>query len=49
MALVVQKFGGSSVADVARRLEVNLAQVYLVKHRLSRLLREELERLRAGR
>jgi len=33
------------VGEVARTLNVNAAQVYLAKHRVSRLVREELRRM----
>ena len=33
------------VSEVARTLNVNVAQVYLAKHRVSRLVREELRRM----
>jgi RNA polymerase sigma-70 factor (ECF subfamily) len=36
---------GQSVRDVAHSLGVNVAQVYLVKHRLTRELKREVERL----
>jgi len=36
---------GQSVRDVAESLGVNLAQVYLVKHRLARQFKHEIERL----
>ncbi|MCI0538024.1 MAG: sigma-70 family RNA polymerase sigma factor [Verrucomicrobiales bacterium] len=36
---------GQSVRDVAQSLGVNVAQVYLVKHRLARQFKEEVERL----
>jgi hypothetical protein len=35
------------VTKVTRTLNVNIGQVYLAKHRISRLLRKELERLKA--
>jgi RNA polymerase sigma factor (sigma-70 family) len=36
-----------SVADVARTLRVNPAQVYLAKHRIGRLLKKEVKRLQS--
>jgi hypothetical protein len=35
-------------AQVAKTLGVNIAQVYLVKHRVTNLIREEVRRLEAG-
>jgi RNA polymerase sigma-70 factor (ECF subfamily) len=37
---------GQSVRDVAQSLGVNVAQVYLVKHRLARQFQREIEQLR---
>jgi RNA polymerase sigma-70 factor (ECF subfamily) len=36
------------VAEVARILRVSAAQVYLAKHRISRLLKKELAKLERG-
>jgi hypothetical protein len=36
------------VADVARILRVSAAKVYLAKHRISRLLKEEVAKLERG-
>ena len=33
------------MGEVARTLNVNAAQVYLAKHRISRMVREELRRM----
>lgn len=37
---------GWGARDVARSLGVSLAQVYLTKHRISALLKREIQRLR---
>ena len=37
---------GQSVRDVAESLGVNVAQVYLVKHRLARQFKEEIDLLK---
>jgi RNA polymerase sigma-70 factor (ECF subfamily) len=36
------------VRDVARTMHVNIAQVYLAKHRITRLAKKELQRLETG-
>jgi RNA polymerase sigma-70 factor (ECF subfamily) len=38
--------GDLSLGQVARKLHVSLAQVYLARHRVGRLLRKEIDRLR---
>jgi hypothetical protein len=38
---------GLSSRDTAKALGVNIARVYLVKHRIERLLRAEVARLQA--
>ena len=36
-----------SLSQVAKKLDVSLAQVYLARHRVGRLLKTEIEKLRA--
>jgi len=37
---------GLGAAQVARMLEVNVGQVYLIRHRLGKEVKRELDRLR---
>ncbi|MBK7998196.1 MAG: hypothetical protein IPK15_05555 [Verrucomicrobia bacterium] len=39
--------GDLPVAQVARKLDVNIAQIYLARHRVGKLFKAEIERLRA--
>ncbi|SPE60448.1 RNA polymerase, sigma-24 subunit, ECF subfamily [Verrucomicrobia bacterium] len=46
MIFQMATLGGLPLRQVAARLEVNLAQIYLARHRVGRLLKAEVARLR---